>query len=416
MIVVIADDLSGAAELAGAARARGMSAEVQTVVDLDTTAELVAVDTDTRSCSIEQASRKVADVTRRVVTVQPSWIYKKTDSVLRGHVRSEITAMLVATGQSRALLVPANPSRGRLIRDGHYLVDGVPLEQTAFAGDPEYPATSSDVRAILNREAGTPLHVASSFEVLPKDGIIVPDTVSAGDLSRHATVADVMTLCAGGVEFFEALLGVRNGKFQVDYEILPADNGPTLFVCGSATAWPVRRQQCEERGIPVFALPANLMSAAGSEPNKECLLEWLEAIGQGVREMGSGLMAIGDVFRDRVRHTGYMGRVGHTDDRVGHADYRASLPLSPLGLVEVLAEAVALAIQSGGVERLFLEGGATAGAILRRLKENRLSACGHFAPGLPALKSMTGPAPLFAIKPGSYPWPEAVWPKVKRKR
>ena len=48
MILVVADDLSGAAELAGIAFAHGLTAEVQTELQPRTDAQVICLDTDTR--------------------------------------------------------------------------------------------------------------------------------------------------------------------------------------------------------------------------------------------------------------------------------------------------------------------------------------------------------------------------------
>ena len=48
MILVITDDLSGAAELAGTAFAHGLTAEVQTEFQPRTEAQVICLDTDTR--------------------------------------------------------------------------------------------------------------------------------------------------------------------------------------------------------------------------------------------------------------------------------------------------------------------------------------------------------------------------------
>ena len=99
MIAIIADDFSGAAELAGIAAACGFKAEVQIQFDPTSDAEVIAVDTDTRLKSEGEAVRIVGDVMQQIIAAKPLWIYKKTDSVLRGHVRVEIEAILDATGQ-----------------------------------------------------------------------------------------------------------------------------------------------------------------------------------------------------------------------------------------------------------------------------------------------------------------------------
>ena len=58
MIAVIADDLSGAAELANAAVQAGLSAEVQMRFHAASDADVVCVDTETRSLSHEAAAAR----------------------------------------------------------------------------------------------------------------------------------------------------------------------------------------------------------------------------------------------------------------------------------------------------------------------------------------------------------------------
>jgi D-threonate/D-erythronate kinase len=89
-VIVIADDLSGAAELAGIAFARGCTAEVQREFDPTSNAEVIAVDTDSRHLAPEAAAKQLEQVARAVIAAKPAWIYKKVDSVLRGNVRVEV--------------------------------------------------------------------------------------------------------------------------------------------------------------------------------------------------------------------------------------------------------------------------------------------------------------------------------------
>ena len=149
MIAVLADDLSGAAELAGAALRHGLRAEVQTGFDPTSDADVVCVDLGTRSGPVRAAAAAAAEAARLLAGARPAWIYKKCDSVLRGHVLAELRAIMEATGLPRAILIPANPSRQRVIRGGHLFVEGRPLHTTGFARDPEHPRTSSNVAELL---------------------------------------------------------------------------------------------------------------------------------------------------------------------------------------------------------------------------------------------------------------------------
>ena len=383
MMVVIADDLSGAAELAGIAQSCGLSAEVQTAFDPRAEAGVVAVDSNTRSRPGEEARLRTAQIAAEILASRPEWIYKKTDSVLRGHPLVEITALLEASGKKRALLIPANPSRGRLIRDGHYFVDGIPLDQTAFAADHQYPAKSSSVRQLLGKNGITQLHLISEPGEFRTKGLIVPDIRSATDLEAYARLADDSMLCAGGGEFFEALLRRRIGRSKsVARKLEPKRSATTLFVCGSAAAWTSRQRQCQEQGIPIMAMPNALKSEALE-------LDWVAATVLNLVKQGSAMMAIGEP--------------------ANFAD------VAPRELEKKLAGAVDAVLRATTVERLFLEGGATASAVLRQIKGTRLTLCGEFAPGLAALQVAGRARPILAIKPGSYEWPENVWPAGKRR-
>jgi uncharacterized protein YgbK (DUF1537 family) len=308
--------------------------------------------------SCAEAERRASDVIHTVASARPSWIYLKFDSVLRGHAVLELRTVMATTGSRRALFVPANPSRRRVIRGGEYFVDGQPLHETTFAQDPEYPQINARVADLLGSEPG---------------GISIPDAQSPADLAHHAAAADAGTLLAGAVDFFEALLDHRTPHPPHD-EPDPADatgaielaEGVTLLTCGSLTTWSERRKRAHERGVPIFELPV--------EPR---------LVVQALERQRVALLGIGD--------------------------QRVNQRMAPLELVESLAGCVAGVFHHGHVDRLLLEGGATAAAVMRRLGWTRLRACRPPAPGVGAFTPYTPPISRLFIKPGSYPWPEGLW-------
>ncbi|MBI3416177.1 MAG: hypothetical protein HY043_12840 [Verrucomicrobia bacterium] len=380
MIAVIADDLSGAAELAGAAAKFGLRAEVHTVFNARADAELVAVDTDTRSLPAPEAARRVAEITRAIHAVQPTWIYKKTDSVLRGHVRKEIEAILSVTGQTRALLIPANPSKQRIIRGGVYFVNGTPLAETSFARDPEHPRRSSRVAELL---------ALNSVEKT----CVVPDATCAADLASHAQDVDATTLTAGGVDFFQALLRTKLAAAAHDDRFAQAARVEsthqfgakphTLFVCGSAAAWDNGcAEECRAHQVPIVVMPEELFAGSG---NLSAIRDWHDAVAKALHAHSGVMLAV--------------GRGSHTRS-----------PAVPRELLARLIDATVHALASQTVERIFLEGGATAAALLQRMNWTRLDALATGLIGVAVLRPANGP--LLFIKPGSYPWPTEVWPAV----
>ena len=349
MIVVIADDLSGAAELAGAARRHGLSAEVQTTFFPATDAEVGCVDTDTRLLSPAEAAQRVAAIAREVIAAQPAWIFKKCDSVLRGPVLAEARAVAAAAGQPRLLLIPANPSRQRLIRAGKYFVAGRPLNETAFAADPIHPRLTAEVKALLGEN--------------PADAV-VPDINTEADVRHQAAKMDASTLPVGAVDFFSALLDVRITP-KIIPTPSPAVKGKTLLICGSVNSWLQRSAEAKVRGIPAFTLPHDIAAAATALRQSDCVL-----------------LGIGPTAHD----------------------------ITPAALARRLAESVAGILHQAPVARLLLEGGATSAAVIAALGWTRLRTEQIADSGVGVLRPVAENAPLLFIKPGSYPWPDAIWP------
>ena len=382
MIVVIADDLTGAAELAGAAAGFGLTAEIQTSFEPDSRADVIAIDTNSRGMPSASGARHVARITCEVLKVAPQWIYKKTDSVLRGNVRAEIEAILGVINSDRAVLIPANPSKGRIIQEGVYYLHGTPLANTAFALDPEHPRRSSRVLELLGDSEK--IRSIKLNESLPPVGIAIPDVKDGAELTRRAVEIGEKTLAAGGVEFFQALLTARFGPRRSVASELKA-GGPTLFVCGSAHAWNQgRAAQCERASIPTVPMLRSLYSGSKSVG---AVREWAGSIATALSAKGQAMAAIG------------------RDPGVEPS------PESPAVLVGWLAEAVAEVLRSRPVARVYLEGGATAASLLRTMNWTRLNALAASSlPGVAASRAISEKeTPLLLMKPGSYPWPEQVW-------
>ena len=221
MIVVIADDLSGAAELAGAALNRGLTAEVQTTFTPATNADVVCVDADSRSLPDGEAARVVGEIAGAVANAKPEWIYKKCDSVLRGNVLAEVHAIMAATSHPRAVLISANPTRGRVIRDGEYFIHDQLLHTTAFASDPEHPRHTARVASLLGGDLNR---------------VQTPDATSTDDLVHQARRLATDTLPVGGVEFFDAILATRKpaqNRVAESRVATRATQGAALLVCSN---------------------------------------------------------------------------------------------------------------------------------------------------------------------------------------
>lgn len=356
--LVLADDLTGAAEIAAIAHLAGLRAIVLThLPTVPLSADVLVFDTDTRLLAPAAAARKVRAWAKCLAHTPHRGFFLKVDSVLRGSVLAHANATAVALGRRRTLLVSANPSLGRTIRDGHYAVQGVPLHETAFARDPHHPRTSSDVRVLLGATPRSPvfcLHPGKSR--LPTRGVIVGDTTSAADVSRWAAAVDAATLPAGGADFFRAWLKSQ-GPVQRKKPRPPQLPGPALLLHGTS------------------------MITAGARL---------------LRFRGRQAPAVATVAAALARH----GAVA-----VAPPLARQTGPGAPAAIARGFAQLTWRLHTSQCFTHLLVAGGATSAAVLPMLGWTDLEVMRVWGPGAVTLRPVRDPGFAVTLKPGSYEWP-----------
>jgi D-threonate/D-erythronate kinase len=144
-IAIIADDLTSACDGAAPFRAAGCPAYV--VFDPPRRGPLpsgvTAVDTDSRSKSAAPAARRAAAATLALAAADV--LFKTVDSTLRGHIATEIDAVLAVSSKRTAVLAPAFPAQGRTTEHGVQHLAGQPVDRTWFAQDPGHPVRCADL-------------------------------------------------------------------------------------------------------------------------------------------------------------------------------------------------------------------------------------------------------------------------------
>ncbi|MDX6249121.1 MAG: D-threonate/D-erythronate kinase [Kribbellaceae bacterium] len=154
-VVVLADDLTGAADTAGQFDRAGWTAELQVGPGGPSDAEVVAINTDSRALEPAAAADAIRTALDKVALEEGgAAVYLKVDSTLRGPVRAMTDAVLQARGGDVvAVVCPAFPAVGRTMVAGTLLVHGVPVAETAVGRDPVTPVRESHVPTLL----GAPL-------------------------------------------------------------------------------------------------------------------------------------------------------------------------------------------------------------------------------------------------------------------
>jgi uncharacterized protein YgbK (DUF1537 family) len=155
-ILIVADDLSGAADcaiaFAGAGRRTVVTLETSSVTNTAAetdNADVIAADTDTRRLSPQDAARHTADAFN-ALNAPGRRLYKKIDSTLRGNWTAEVAALQPLAGL--AIVAPSFPATGRTLHEARVLVHGEPLENTE-TWKLENAGRPANVRAMLE-EAG----------------------------------------------------------------------------------------------------------------------------------------------------------------------------------------------------------------------------------------------------------------------
>ncbi len=209
-IAIIADDLTGSNVNGALLTAEGFfSATCLDASDWDReafpTVTAVAVSTDSRLLTPQDAAQKVYETTAILATKKPALFAKRIDSTLRGNLGAEIEAALRAMDDAApkdslpavAVAVPAYPASGRVAVGGYLIVHGVALQRSRISKDPATPISSSAIAEIISQQISLrlgmidlgvvlsgPAHVRTHVERLYKQGcrIICCDAVSDEDI------------------------------------------------------------------------------------------------------------------------------------------------------------------------------------------------------------------------------------------
>jgi uncharacterized protein YgbK (DUF1537 family) len=248
--LIVADDLTGACDSAVHFAAAGARAVVAiTQEGAEESPDVLAFSTESRDLDPAQARSRIASAAARLRPLGAALVFKKIDSTLRGNTYEEIVAALDAFACDVALVNPAFPAQGRVVRDGVLQV----------TGDCTFPKV--EIAAALQARSAHPCrHVAPGAvaeAVCAGARFLSLDAVSEEDLSRIAAeglALERSVLWAGSAGLAAALAGGLCSGAPAD--LLPVPAGPVLFCLGSDHPVTVEQQKCLLAGAPVDSLDA----------------------------------------------------------------------------------------------------------------------------------------------------------------
>ncbi|MEU9882295.1 four-carbon acid sugar kinase family protein [Streptomyces phaeochromogenes] len=428
-VFALADDLSGAAEVAAALGLRGrIVLGPATAPPRD--GESVVLDLDTRQLAPEDAASAVRAA---LAYADGGVVLKKIDSLLRGNLAAEAAAY--AAGATGVVIAPALPVAGRTVREGVVNLHGTALHTTdawraepgaapvsvgaALGGVPTRVVPLATVRApepalydrlralvaegyhpVCDAETDTDLDAIAEAALRLGPGIRLMGTggLAAALGRRLAQVAQVAQVAGAGAGL-PGRDGDRAAEADPDRSTEPtrdcsteADlDGPT----GTDTAGPARADPMSPApdGTPTRPL---LVVVGTAEPTAVAQIAQLVAAGARHVPLPAHTLTDHSTRPTLSIHTG-VGRAPHCVTVVSIDGTHAVDPGAARGLALGLAHAVAEAAHESD---LVLTGGETARRVLDALGIRELLPLDQIHHG--AVRSRTADGRRVVTRPGSY--------------
>ncbi|MEO0701660.1 MAG: 3-oxo-tetronate kinase [Pseudomonadota bacterium] len=400
MIGVIADDFTGATDIAGLMARTGADVRMHGGIPATPPAGIGAVEVIALKCRTAPVDQAVADTAAALEWLlahgarQIYWKYCSTfDSTDRGNIGPVAEALMARLGADHTVYCPAFPENGRTVYQGHLFVGDALLSDSPMRHHPLTPMTDSNLMRLLDPQVTQPVGlipldqvregadaVARARADLVARGIahLIADATADADLATLGQAVADAPLLTGGSAFAAAAYGpdLRQLTDMSPLPHLPA--GPAIVLSGSCSA-ATRAQVARFR-----ASGATVIDVMPSEIATDGAASLVDV----------AMQALGD----------QPVLVTSTAEPDALADVQTALGREAAGaLVEGALAAVAQAARARGATRIVVAGGETSGAITLALKAHDLRVGPEIAPGVPWCFADDGAGTFaLALKSGNF--------------
>ena len=384
---VIADDFTGACDVAVQFKKQGLETVVLTDIEFlgsfKGVFDVVVVDTETRNLTSEDAYRKVRRAVRLLRQNNVKLVYKKIDSTLRGNIGAEINAVMDELDVKAIIVAPAFPDQKRKVINGHLLVNGEPLEKTEYAYDPLSPVSGSRVSMLIEKQAKKKVgeillpQIRKDVDLIVKEirsqieagkEVIVADAEIQSDLERiaEASLALNVLLCGSA-----GLASALSSRLAVQSRV--------LVVSGSVNKVTLNQIEMAVKKLDVKLIEPVL---SGILQDKERIDEVSDDL---VDEAEKALAEGKDVI---IRLAGSRSLISEIQD-AGKRLGMNKLQVADL-LLSILSRATRKILGGHCFKGLILIGGDTSIRIMDALGAKAIRSEGEFLPGIPSGRIIGG--------------------------
>ncbi|MEY2800780.1 MAG: hypothetical protein RL513_364 [Pseudomonadota bacterium] len=406
---VIADDFTGATDVAGMLVGAGMRTVQVIGVPQGPMpdADAVVIALKSRTCPPAQAVAQSLQALRALQAAGARQIYFKYcstfDSTPQGNIGPVADALMDALKADIAIACPAFPDNGRTVFRGHLFVGDILLSDSGMRDHPLTPMTEANLVRVLQpqtrRRVGLLAQpvvsrgadaVRERLQALRAEGagLAVADAVANADLlTLGEACADMPLITAGsGVALGLPPAYARRGWLTPDAgsaQLTPVQ-GPAAVLAGSCSQ-ATQGQVANWKAAGHTALHLDPLVLASNAQHLEQL-----------KSQALGALARGPVL---VYATADAASVKGVQEKLGTA--------AAGELVEHAMARLARDLAQAGVRRLVVAGGETSGAVTQALGLSQLRIGAPICPGVPWTQGRWQGEPLWlALKSGNFGGPD----------
>jgi len=402
----IADDLTGATDLANTLARRGMSV-VQTIGapapgDPVPEAEAIVVALKSRTIPAQEAVALSLAACRWLKQAGARQFYFKYcstfDSTDQGNIGPVADALAAELGAGLTTVCPAFPETGRTIYLGHLFVGRDLLSDSPMRNHPLTPMRDANLVRVLSRQTRAkvdlipvetvrhgPTAVSAALDSLTRKSVryAVVDAIEDNDLMILGAASAEMKLITGGSG---AAIGLpenfrRAGLIPARHAVapLPEVGGLGAVLAGSSSQATLGQVAAMRARHPALALEPLKLAENPARGVAEAL-DWAKP------KLAAGpiLIHAGAAPKEVAAVQAALGR-----ERAG-------------ALIEDALAEIAKGLVAAGVRRLVVAGGETSGAVVQGLGVKALQIGPQIDPGVPACLSIGTPHLALALKSGNF--------------
>lgn len=420
LIAAIADDDTGATDLAGMLTGEG----IRTVVVLQSvdaallrkysdSADAVIIGTGSRSIARQEAYDRTYAAVEALLPLNPKLVAVKYcstfDSTPDGNIGAAIDAAMDATGESFTVAMPALPELGRTTYMGYHFVYDKLLSDSVLRDHPLNPMTNAHlpshlqsqtrrpVGAVTGSHRQTALAIEQRIKLLASEGIavILLDCIDGDHLARNVQAIASMRLITGSSGWATSIPRVWResgllGPPATDLVPRRSTGGHGfLIVSGSCSEMTRRQNQWMLENTDCVALHLDAGLLLESDSDQGTIATATEALSAG----GTCLITTTEVCSKPELHA-KANLLGLSATVCG-----GRIASSVAAMVKSIVEAAP-------PQGLIVAGGETSSVVTRSLKLDGFKVGPNIEPGVPVCVALGEPGLGIVLKSGNFGSPE----------